>query len=84
MMAAKTSPEIRAKILRLWNAGGWTPAALERKFGITSTTIRMIVNPDYAHARRESVNANRRRRPPPSYMKRRQKPEVQAPSLAKV
>jgi hypothetical protein len=79
MMAAKTPPEIRDEILRLWNAGGWTTAALQRKFGITATTIRMIVNPEYAETRRRLINANRRNRPPPSDIKRRA-----APSLAKV
>jgi predicted ArsR family transcriptional regulator len=79
MMAAKTSPETRAEILRLWTDGGWTAAALARKFGITATTIRMMCDPDYAETRRSYINANRRNRPPPSYAKRRN-----TPSLAKV
>ena len=82
MMAAKTSPEIRAEIIKLFKAGGWSHAALERKFGITATTIRMIVDQDYNETRRRSINENRLRRPPPSEIKRRA--QQHAISLAKV
>lgn len=81
-MAAKTSPEIRAEILKYWTAGGWSIYALGNHFKISSTTIRMIVNPEYAEKRRNQINANRRAKPPPSEMKRRK--NYQAPGLAKV
>lgn len=79
-MAAKTSLETRAKINRMWIAGGCTYASLEREFGITSNTIRMIVDPAYAERRRSMINANRRRNPPPSALAKRRR---QTPSMAK-
>ena len=79
-MAAKTSPEIRAEIQKLWREGDWSFKALERKFGITRTTIHMFVDPKYAQYRRDSINANRRAKPPPSETARRK----HAPSLARL
>lgn len=70
-MAAKTSEETRAEIRKLWGEGGWSLKALERKFGITRLTIKMIVDPVYAQSRRDQVNANRRANPPPSELARR-------------
>ena len=85
MMAAKTSPKIRTEITRLWNAGGWTMAALSRKFGITIDTIHKIVDPEYAVRRQKAIAAAHKRNPPPSYGKhygRDRKPST--PSLVKV
>ena len=79
MMAAKTPPDIRAEIKKLWNAGETNAAALGRRFGLTGITVRMIADRDYADRRRNAINARRRANPPPSECNRRQ-----APSLAKV
>ena len=70
-MATKTPPETRAEIKKLWKQGGWSLNALARKFGITRTTIHMIVDPFYAEYRRNSINCNRRANPPPSEQARR-------------
>ena len=80
MMAAKTSDENRAEINRLWKIGGWSMEKLGYRFGVTPTTIHMIVDPEYAERRRKAINAARRLRPPPSELAKRRS----TPSLAKV
>ena len=84
MMAAKTSEEDREEINRLWKIGGWSQNKLGKRFHITATTVRMIVDPAYAERRRKAINSARKLRPPPSELAKRAKPAPFVPSLAKV
>lgn len=54
----KVNPEIRKKILRL-RKEGWGKQALADKFDLSRSTIRRVLDPDYAERMRDLARGRR-------------------------